>query len=273
VTINNAIKDGKTKKNKKGDMWIFKRFSNMELGPDEEFWPLTRDPEARGIWRFFTSLGRTGEIMTTKKRDDENDTLARRKKLDGGVLVLREGETMCEFFPGSIGHGYKRIKIEETKEMLHRVMFEIARPELIAAKVAATGIPWKDLIVDHIIAANVENGELQDNRLDNLQVLTEQEHQDKNAKPIVEIDANGIRIPGQSWISASEASRELSIHQGNISAVCREFTRTTCYGRRFKLVADLDDEMDREAALAEANAKAEAQRMSVRQGLVISSFH
>lgn len=251
--INYSLRTGKPRRGKDKVLWIFERFSSMELEDGEEWAALTHNPSACNTWRFCTSLGRVGEIVTTRRRI-AGDSIHTRRGDDGTSIVLREGETICEVFPAGDGHGYKVILVDGKQEYLSRIVVELLRPEWMH-RLDASGnqIPWGELDVDHIIAADVESGGTHDDSLTNLSVKTRQEHRDKNAKAVVELDARGHRLPGRAWISIAAASRALEIDSGSISAVCNKKNKYAG-GRVFAFVSSITDEIDQKTALAEAHA-------------------
>lgn len=248
-TIYKALLDGKPRYGSDGSLWIFERFSSMKLETGEEWTALTRKTDARGVWRFCTSLGRIGEVMSTQVRDVD-DSVNSRRGLDGVSLILREGETLCEIFPAGDHANYKLICVDGNMEQLSRIIVELLRPAWML-RLDANGepIPWNKLDVDHIVAANIAAGEEHDNALSNLQVMTRREHQNKNANPVVELDAKGTRIPGHAWVSTSAAGQALGLNAGNIGVVCHGKAKTT-KKRRFAFISSLP-EPERAAALAD----------------------
>ena len=117
--------------------------------------------------------------------------------------------------------GYARVGYalqDGTKRIvpLHRLIIELLAPERITEAESRTERSWHvtgDLDVDHM------DGDATNNRLDNLRVLSRQEHRDKDAYAVRATSASTGEVVGV-YVSAGEAGRDLGVWSGNIRLVC-----------------------------------------------------
>lgn len=227
-TITRALDDGNWRADKNGCRWRFKYISTMILEQDEGISFVSDEPEER---RFITTLGRYGERIRNSNTGEDALYEIKLKKGHGG---------------------YKRVTVRGVQKKLHRLMIERFLPDEITKKMTETGLSWEygELEVDHV--EDDQYSETYDDSLANLKIVTIQEHRDKHARAVVEIDAtDGNRIPGRSWISAAEAGRKTKLRQTGITAVCRGGQNSTG-GRRFLFVDELPDPRERAAAFKES---------------------
>jgi hypothetical protein len=145
--------------------------------------------------KFITNRGRLGETKKFNKDGDdiETDVEIKLEKEDGG---------------------YTQLHIRGKGEKLHRLVAKFFLKDVIEAKEKESGVPWYNLQVDHI------NGDESDNRVENLRIVTREEHAKKHARVVVEIDECGNKLNGKSWNSISEAARETGLDKAHICRVC-----------------------------------------------------
>jgi hypothetical protein len=219
-SINRSLNDGGWKIGDGGILWTFERFSTFALEEDEKMMMIT---DLENETRFVTSFGRYGEVMKSPNGD-----------------VLHEVELALQ-------GGYKTVRMDSRPIRLHRLIIERFRPEEIEKREKETGLSWNDggLEVDHV------NSDKIDNRIDNLNIVTRQEHRNKNSMAVAEISPDGSRIRGMSWISLKEAGRCTNIHPFCIQSVCEGIQNQTG-GRKFVYIKDIPMEEDREDAKKEA---------------------
>jgi hypothetical protein len=182
------------------DRWYFE-YIKMDFSKGEKLEKIGR-PTKYGQ-RFVTSFGRTGEFKRVK---------------NGDVVKI----VPVEIFYETDEQGYRVINGVpgyENRALLHRVIFEIFAREVIVEKEKATWMPWRGpnghhLQVDHV------NGDSLDNRIDNLSIVTPDEHNTKetSVRAVVEIDEMGI--VKSEWSSVADVEKTTNIRQRTIHYAC-----------------------------------------------------
>ena len=148
---------------------------------------------------FVTSTGRIGEFMRSRTCDTPVESVRSKSGEQGYLYVNDSGK----------------------QKLLHRVVAELFMAGEIKTKIEETGVPWKNLRVDHV------DGDKKNNSVGNLLICTVAEHNRKHARAVEEIDELG-NPTGVAWRSNAEAAVSIGANAGNLHAVCMGKSKMAC---------------------------------------------
>lgn len=184
---------------KTGEKWIIEYVRMERVDPAERDIGMIVAPSATvpapKDRRFVLRDGRTGEMKTTDF-----------------------GDVPVGFAPYTNPYGYAMVAIGGVGKMLSRVMAERhMAAEIAEAERMNPGKKWAagDFDVDHF------DGDEGHNAIDNFRIVTKQDHNDKGARAVVEIDKETkLAVHGRRWKSVNEAVRRTELPYSSVYYSC-----------------------------------------------------